>query len=116
MEPIDNLVTIHAEEERLRGEHMSLIAGNEELRDHIHMIQEAMNMLWVFTHDHTRKNDDELTMQFLGIRLFNSAASSYSGYYQNAAVILTAICSALCIFSATNTSGLSVRCWNGRAI
>jgi len=88
MEPIDNLVTLHAEEEKLRGQHLALTAGNEELRDHIHMIREAMNMLWAFTHDYTRKNDDELTMQFLGIRLFNAAASSiklaHSGYYQNA--------------------------------
>jgi hypothetical protein len=88
MEPIDNLVTLHAEEEKLRGQHLALTARNEELRDHIHMIREAMNMLWAFTHDYTRKNDDELTMQFLGIRLFNAAAASiklaHSGYYQNA--------------------------------
>jgi hypothetical protein len=92
MEPTDNLITLHAEEERLRGYHLALVAGNEELRDHIHMIREAMNMLWVLTHDYTRKNDDELTMQFLGIRLFNAAASSiklaHSGYYQNAFSVL----------------------------
>jgi len=88
MQPVDNLVTLHVEEERLRGEHLALTAGNEELTDHIHMIREAMNMLWAFTHDYTQRNEDELTMQFLGIRLFNAAASSiklaHSGYYQNA--------------------------------
>jgi len=88
MQPIDNLVTLHAEEERLRGAHLALTAGNEELTDHIHIICEAMNMLWAFTHDYARKNDDELTIQFLGIRLFNAAGSSiklaHSGYYQNA--------------------------------
>ncbi len=84
---VDNLVTLHVEEERLRGEHLALTAGSEELTDHIHMIREAMNMLWAFTHDYTQKNEDELTIQFLGIRLFNAAASSiklaHSGYYQN---------------------------------
>ncbi|MCP3411658.1 hypothetical protein [Bradyrhizobium sp. CCGB01] len=88
MQPIDNLTTLHLEEERLRGEHLALTAANEELTDHTHMIREAMNMLWAFTHDYTQKNEDELTMQFLGIRLFNAAASSiklaHSGYYQNA--------------------------------
>jgi hypothetical protein len=88
MEPLDNLATLHVEEERLRGVHLEQIANDEPLRDHIYLIREAMNILWALAHDHTNRSDDELVMQFLGIRLFNASAASiklaYSGYYQQA--------------------------------
>jgi hypothetical protein len=49
---------------------------------------EAMNLFYAFTHDHVHLNEDELTLQFLGLRLFNSAAASIklgmSGYAQTA--------------------------------
>jgi hypothetical protein len=83
-----NLATLHRKEERLRSEHLKLIEKREDLGDHIKLIQDAMNVIWAFTHDHTHRSDDELTLQFLGIRLFNTAASSiklaHAGYYQNA--------------------------------
>jgi hypothetical protein len=84
----DNLTTLHGEEERLRKQTLAQIEANQELRDHYYIIQEAMNLIFALTHDHPNKDDDELTIQFLGIRLFNAAASSIklalSGYYQNA--------------------------------
>jgi hypothetical protein len=84
----DNLTALHSAEERLRAQTLAHIESNEELKDHIYIICEAMNVFWSFTHDHQHKDDDELTIQFLGIRLFNSASASIklalSGYYQNA--------------------------------
>jgi len=88
MAPTDNLASLHDEEERLRTQTLAYIAANEELRDHLHLVREAMNVIWGLTHDYEHKVDDELTIQFLGIRLFNAAACSIklglSGYYQNA--------------------------------
>ena len=88
MEPLDNLATLHFEEERLRGVHLEQIASDEALQDHIYIIREAMNIIWALSHDHTNRDDDELVMQFLGIRLFNAAAASiklsHGGYYQQA--------------------------------
>ena len=47
-----------------------------------------MNVLHAFTKNHVNKSDDELTMQFLGIRVMNATAVSIklalSGYYQPA--------------------------------
>src|SRR5262245_37333054 len=47
-----------------------------------------MNAIYAFTYDHTHGNENELTLQYLGIRLFNAAGSSVklalSGYYQKA--------------------------------
>ncbi len=49
-----------------------------------------MNVIYAFANDHVHGSDDELTLQFLGIRLFNAAAASIkvalSGYYQKAFV------------------------------
>jgi hypothetical protein len=49
-------------------------------------VQEAMNIVYGLTHDHLHRSDDELTLQRLGIRLFNASAASVnlalSGYYQ----------------------------------
>jgi hypothetical protein len=84
--PRDNIEKLHAHEEQLRVESLALIAKRDDLTDHWKLVQEAMNVIYAFAHDHAHGSDDELTMQFLGIRLFNGAAASIklalSGYYQ----------------------------------
>jgi hypothetical protein len=86
----DNLTSLHEHEEHLRTQSLALIGRRVDLADHLALVQEAMNVIWAFTHDHVNESDDELTMQFLGIRLFNAAAASMklalSGYYQKAFV------------------------------
>jgi hypothetical protein len=88
--PRDNLVTLHAEEERLRDASLKLIATRDDLKDHLALVHEAMNVIFAFTQEHVHASDDELTLQLLGIRLFNDAAASVklalSGYYQKAFV------------------------------
>jgi hypothetical protein len=84
----DNLSSLHDEEEKLRARQLAHVDGREAFRDHFNIVREAMNVIYGLTHDHPHKTDDELTIQFLGIRLFNAAAASIklalSGYYQNA--------------------------------
>jgi hypothetical protein len=86
----DNLRRLHEEEERLRQASLGLIAARENLRDHLAVVHEAMNAIFAFTQEHVHGSDDELTLQLLGIRLFNDAAASIklalSGYYQKAFV------------------------------
>src|ERR1700737_51177 len=83
-----NLDTLHIEEERLRAEHKKFAESKEDVRDHISIIHDAMNVVYALTHDHMHRSDDELTIQFLGIRIFNLSAASiklaYAGYYQSA--------------------------------
>jgi hypothetical protein len=47
-----------------------------------------MNAICAFTRDHVHASENELTLQYLGIRLFNAAGASVklalSGYYQKA--------------------------------
>jgi hypothetical protein len=86
----DNLSSLHAHEESLRSQSLTLVAGRSDLTDHLNLLREAMNVIFAFTQEHIENSDDELTMQFLGIRLFNAAAVSLklalSGYYQKAFV------------------------------
>jgi hypothetical protein len=86
----DNLVSLYEHEEHLRAKSLVLIAARSELTDHLNLVREAMNVIFAFTQEHIHSSDDELNMQFLGIRLFNGAAVSLklalSGYYQKAFV------------------------------
>jgi hypothetical protein len=87
---LQNLANLHAFEESLRPQNLALIERSESLKEHFRIVGEAMNVLLGFTRDHVHKSDDELTVQFLGIRVLNSASVSVklalSGYYQAAFV------------------------------
>jgi hypothetical protein len=83
-----NLERLHEFEESLRPQNLALIEKSESLKDHLQVVGEAMNVLHGFTKDHVHRTADELTIQFLGIRVLNAAAVSIklalSGYYQAA--------------------------------
>jgi hypothetical protein len=83
-----NLQSLHDHEEKLRAQSLAAIWNDAELTDHWKLIAEAMNVIYAFAHDHQHQSDDELTLQFIGIRLFNAAGASVklglSGYYQKA--------------------------------
>lgn len=76
----------HSYEEKLRNESMALIAADFELSRRLEIIQKAMALIYGYTINHASRSADEATMQLLGIRLFNGAASgiklALSGYYQ----------------------------------
>jgi hypothetical protein len=67
---------------------LEAINAHADLREHFELIGEAMNVIYAFSHDHAHGSDNELTLQMLGIRLFNAAGASVklalSGYYQKA--------------------------------
>ena len=78
----------HGHEEKLRRESMALIEADPELSRRLEMVQKAMALIFGYTIEHTSRSEDETTVQLLGIRLFNAAASgiklALSGYYQTA--------------------------------
>lgn len=63
------------------------IKKSVELSDHLDIIHESLEVLYFLSHDYRNQTDDELTIQCLGTRIFNSAVSSLkmllSGYYQS---------------------------------
>jgi hypothetical protein len=88
MKATDNLISLHQHEEELRAKSLAVIEADAALSDHWTLVSEAMNAIYAFTHDHAHGSDNELTLQYLGIRLFNAAGASIklalSGYYQKA--------------------------------
>ena len=88
MSATDNLVSLHNHEEELRANSLEAIKADATLSDHWNLVAEAMNVIYAFTHDHVHESENELTLQYLGIRLFNAAGASVklalSGYYQAA--------------------------------
>ena len=88
MAATDNLGSLHDHEEQLRAQSLEAIKADAALSDHWKLVAEAMNAIFVFTHDHVHGSENELTLQYLGIRLFNAAGASIklalSGYYQKA--------------------------------
>jgi hypothetical protein len=88
MASTDNLISLHKHEEELRARSLAFIEADAALSDHWNLVAEAMNAIYAFTHDHEHGSDNELTLQYLGIRLFNATGASVklalSGYYQKA--------------------------------
>jgi hypothetical protein len=84
----DNLTSLHNHEEQLRSTSLATIEAGTPLSDHWDLVAEAMNAIYAFTHDHVHGSENELTLQYLGVRLFNAAGASVklalSGYYQKA--------------------------------
>jgi hypothetical protein len=84
----DNLIRLHKLEEELRTKSLAAIDADPALSEHWTFVAEVMNAIYAFAHDHVHGSEDELTLQYLGIRLFNAAGASIklalSGYYQKA--------------------------------
>ena len=84
----ENFISLHKHEEQIRVESLHLFEAHQNLSDHLAMIHGSMAMIYALAHDHANATDDELTIQYLGLRAFNSAAASMklglSGYYQSA--------------------------------
>ena len=86
----DNMTRLHSGEEALRTESLRRIGEIPDLAAHLHMIEQAMNLLHGLLPETGDPDDDQLTLGNLGIRCFNALASctklSLSGYYQAATI------------------------------
>jgi hypothetical protein len=111
----ENLGSLHAEEERIRAESLRLIEKTENLRDHLSMIHGAMAIIYALAHDHANASDDELTIQYLGLRLFNSAASAtklaLSGYYQSAFALVRDVVETVALMDYLGTHQDKIAVW-----
>ena len=87
----ENFHRLHAGEEFVRAKSIEAIEGAEDLLAHARIIETAMNLIDYFVKHYAHANEDELTIQLLGIRIFNGAASAVklllSGYYQKSALV-----------------------------
>lgn len=86
----ENLENLKKQEEKIRSNSILLINADSVLKDHIDIVYKSLNLLHDLTISYKNQTDDELTIQFLGIRLFNSIISSIKllldGYYQGSVI------------------------------
>ena len=115
MSIFENLKSIHQHEEKLRSESLAIIAANTELEEHLRIVHEAMDIIYALTHDHPHRSDDELTLQMLGVRLFNASAASVklalSGYCQIAFAQLRDIAETYFMLDYLRTNPDKIAAW-----
>ena len=88
----ERLQYLHQAEEELHERTIELVTANEDLTDHLDIMERAMNVLDVLRKQNASGDEDERTVALLGIRVFNSFATAWkltaSGYYQAGTMIL----------------------------
>jgi len=88
----ENLESLHKEEEKIRTEALLAINADSALKEHLDMVHACLDTVHAFTLQYQKQTEDELTVQLLGIRLFNASASALAlmlaGYYQNSVTML----------------------------
>ena len=70
----DNLQRIHQEEERIRAKALAFISKDSTLSDHLVLVHDAMEVLSATCRAPIDANKDELSVQLLGLRMFNGLA------------------------------------------
>lgn len=81
-----NLKSLASEEDKIKLPSLTLIKSDLIFDKRLTAYENAMNAVYSLTIVHKNRTDDELTIQYIGIRLFNDLAVSLrlmlSGYYQ----------------------------------
>jgi len=82
----DKLKNLAKGEEKIKNDSIVLLKSDAILDKRLTAYENAMDVVYSLVKDHKNLNDDELTIQYIGIRLFNALAVSLrlmlSGYYQ----------------------------------
>ena len=111
----ENLISLHKHEEQIRADSLCLIEAHKTLSDHLAMIYCSIAVIWALAHDHANASDDELTIQYLGLRVFNSTAASLklslSGYYQSAFALVRDIFETVALLDYLHTNPSQIAVW-----
>ena len=82
----DKLKNLSKREEEIENDSIVLLKSDAISDKRLTAYEDAMDVVFSLLNDHKNRSDDELTIQYIGIRLFNALAVSLrlmlSGYYQ----------------------------------
>lgn len=88
----DSILSIQNQEKSIFTESHILISKSELLAEHLSLINNSLNVIYSFSIEHNNNDKSELIIQYSGIRMFNSTASSLNlmlmGYYQNSIILI----------------------------
>ena len=86
----ENLEALYKKEENIRTDSILQVNANSSLKEHTEIVHDSLNLVHDFTVSYKNQNNDELIIQYLGTRLFNSIISSIklllTGHYQGSVV------------------------------
>ena len=64
----ENIESLHEEEEFIRNQSIEFVIKTQDLNDHLQIIHSSMAIIYALCHDHKHTSDDQLTIQYLGLR------------------------------------------------
>lgn len=89
---MDNLDGLHTLEESIRKQSLDYLNHDSRLHEHYAMSAISINVIHILAITHQKISENELTIQKLGLRLFNNGATAIklglAGYYQGALDII----------------------------
>jgi len=111
----ENLQNLRKEEDEVRAQSLLHINGNASFVDHLALVHDCLDAIHVHTISHKNVDEEELVLQRLGIRLFNSASCALSlllsGYYQNAALTIRDLLETGFLVDYLRTDRSQVKVW-----
>jgi hypothetical protein len=111
----NNLDLLAAGEEKIRLLSKTAIEASEDLSLHARMVERAMNLLDYTSKRRPHSDEDDLVLQMLAARLFNSGASAMKllmgGFYQSAVMILRDILETTFLLDFFHTNRDQIAAW-----
>jgi hypothetical protein len=108
---------LHEGEASIRGKTKEAIARSNDLLWHFNAIAAAMTAIDHFSRSYAHTGDDELTIQLLGARLFNSSAGAVQGlmggYYQNSVILQRDLLEVTFLIDFFRSNGERIAEWRG---
>lgn len=102
-------------EQAIRDQSKAAIAASEDLSLHARMIERSLNVLYYMAQRRPHVDEDDLVMQMLTVRLFNSGASTMKllmgGYYQTAVMVLRDILESTFLLDYFQSNPDQIKVW-----
>src|SRR5271166_1136357 len=112
-----NFDLLHKGEEFIRSKSKEAIEKSDVLLHHLNVVADSMNLIDHFARTYPHQSDDQLVVQLLGIRLFNSMAGAVqdlmAGYYQNSVMQLRDILEVGFLLDYFHTDNALIADWKG---
>jgi hypothetical protein len=107
---------LHKAEELVRAQNIDYIQSNEILSFHTHMIEKSMDLIDYFSRQYESENDEQKTIQILGLQIFNQSASALklilSGYYHASISVKRSLLETMFLLDYFSTDKTLITEWN----
>jgi len=109
------LVSLHAQEEKVRDLSEQHLSENAKLILHLQIAEGAMDLLDLLRQYEDADDEDIRTVRHLGLRMFNAQGAAIklamSGYFQNAALVMRDLLETVFLVDLFSTDKDSIKRW-----